>query len=297
MLIASFGSAGDDADRELAAVLADVERELASPSRTVELVVHDARLTVADLFLPSQPPRQRTAAPVTWCFHVGAVASLMSSPPRRSALFERMRLIAASNVKQAAFVRDGVTRAGRAFADAAREIDVEVRAPDASHGIMLLEVTRPRETLCALAGCPHDLVKQPDAGRTAPDAPVITYRSPRLKQLVLGSPNAVPMDPVARELMSRPEPVFLMRDPASPSVEMRNMGGEAALPVYPDVTTLQWAVADLQKSKCVPGAVEFRTLLRMAASQRCGIAVCVYRDRKSPVHVVMRAAQVSALTR
>ena len=206
----------------------------------------------------------------------------------------RMRGLA---MKQSAFAYDGVAPAGRAFADVAREIGVELRRPDSSQGtsIVLLEVTRPGETLCAFAGGPHDLLKQSGADRTSPGGPVITYRSPRLNRLVLGSPNEVPVDVVARELLSRLEPVFLMRDPTSPSVEMRNMGGEPALPVYSDITAMQWAAADLQKSRCVPGAVEFRTLLRLAASQRSAIAVGSYRDRKTPMYVVMRAAQVAAL--
>ena len=59
----------------------------------------------------------------------------------------RMRGLA---MKQSAFAYDGVAPAGRAFADVAREIGVELRRPDSSQGrsIVLLEVTRLGETLC-----------------------------------------------------------------------------------------------------------------------------------------------------
>jgi hypothetical protein len=319
LILAGFGSAGDDADRELDMVLAGVDRECAEPTRTLELVAVDGRMRIADTFAPSRPKTLRVESPITWCFHAGAITSLMATATRRNALFERMHRLARSEVMQSVSVIGGPSAAVVAFADVLRGLRVPLRVPDASQGgqSVQIEVKRPDgETLCIFAGHEYpdelaplryavgELCGMDDAAFSeqlasiSSSEPVISYRSPRLGQLMIdGSSNTTVSDVIVREVVTRELPVFAMRDASTSALGLRTMSGQTVIPVYADVTAMQWAAVDLGKpdGSVVPGALEPSTLIRMAAKSSHGIAVGLYRDRKTPMYAVLHATLVAAL--
>jgi hypothetical protein len=296
-ILASFGSAGDDADRELDMVLAGVERELATPS-TVNVVALNGRIHMSELFEPAHPKTMAMPSPIAWCFHAGAVASVMASPARRRKLHERIQHIARIPIMQSACVLDGPTPAVTAFMQLVREHDVDVRNPDSSQGglAVLIEVTRPGgEIVCVVAGqpVPRDGAPPPQDGMTEP---VITYRSPRLLQVMLdaqarGNATAV----IVTELLQRDVPPFVMRFKSG--LELRNFGGDRTLPIYADATAVQWAAIDLGKPResYEPAPVDLRGVLAQCAKTDVGIAVGLYRDRATPMYAVVPAAVVASL--
>lgn len=314
-IIASLGTASDAADRELADVVAGVERELAAPKRTIDLVAQTGRVEMRDLFAPSRPSTARIAAPVEWCFHAGAVASMMATAERRAVLFTCMRRIARTDVMQLAAVIGDATPAVLAFAEVAHGLGIQIRSPDTSQrGLAVaIEVKRPDDLeLCVIAGLPFaGLAARPDADRAlcaiddaafaarlaalAAVEPEIVYRSPRLREIAIAGDH----ESLFGALLRRTAPVFTMRNLPAKSPEIRRMGGEGVVPIYVDVTAVQWAAADLGKpdGSYELGPLAFTSALRAAASDQLGLGVGLYRDRKTPMYVVMPAALVAAMAR
>lgn len=316
-IVASLGSASDDADRELETVLANVERELAMTPTMVNVVAETGRVRMADLFAPAQPKLATTRSPITWCFHAGAVASLMASPGRRRMLFEQLHRIAQIPIMQTACVIDGATPAVVAFVKLAYGLGLDVRQPDTSQGGMavFIEVKRPGgEIVSVVAGhpLPPQIATAPDTegelarleskaliesvDRVTGTEPVIAYRSPRLLQVMLDAQaRGDATGRIMGEMLARELPVFSMR--MQSGLELRNFNGERAIPIYADATAVQWAAVDLGKPRdsYEPAPMDLRALLGHAAKSGLGIAIGLYRDRKMPMYAVVPASAVAGI--
>lgn len=101
------------------------------------------------------------------------------------------------------------------------------------------------------------------------------------------------------ELLSRPLPVFIMTAPSSTTLEVRKFGEQRALAIYSDATAVQWAALDTNKPKgsFEPTPVRFVTALVQAARGGVGLAVGLYRDRKTPMYAVVDAPVVAGLVK
>jgi hypothetical protein len=295
-IVASLGSASDDPDRELDMVLDGVERELVAPAM-VDVVAETGRIHMSRLFEPERPKTMSVRSPVTWCFHAGAAASLMASPDRRRKLVDRIQRIRAIATMQDASMVDPTTPAACALAEVLRGLDVDVKQPDTSQGglAVFIEVSRPGgDTVCVVAGQPV-----PRGGAPSQDGaiePIVTYRSPHLLQSMLdaqarGNATAV----ILTELLERRLPVFVMRMPDG--LELRSFNGEGALPIYADATAVQWAAVDLGKPRdsYEPAPVVVEGAIMQAAKGKLGLAIGLYRDRKTPMYAVVPATVIAAL--
>lgn len=320
VVIACFGLAGDDADRELAHVLTSVDKLLAE-NTTATLVNENRPLRVDELFAPAMPSTAETRSPISWVFHEGSVTSMMTSASRRESLFRFLHRAAAAGINQAVYVIDQPIPSVVSFVQLARGLDLELRQPDDSHGDLALQVEVKRPTgqvLTVLAGTPLPLdgidlpYKPGELTELGPDELAtrvraldvedrpISFRSPRLRERMIelrdsGDPGSVAT--LVELLLTRDVPVFMFRDPKRDAIELRGFGDETTVPVYADVMALEWAAVDLGKPKgsWIPGAVEPASLIAHAAASHHGIAVCTYIDRKTPMYAVVPAALVAAL--
>lgn len=126
-------------------------------------------------------------------------------------------------------------------------------------------------------------------------------RAPRLGRLLLdvattGSEAA--WAALNEELLSRDFPLILMADPKTKGIAPRAWPGLGkALPAYPDLVSLEWTAADLKmaSSSFAVAAMPPRTLLEWAAKIGVAIAINVYRDRSSPLYVMLPVDRVEAL--
>lgn len=126
-------------------------------------------------------------------------------------------------------------------------------------------------------------------------------RAPRLCRLLLDvstTDGEAAWQALNEELLSRDFPLVLMADPATKGVAPRAWKGAGkAIPAYPDLISLNWTAADL---KMAAGSFALalmppRTLLDWAAKLDVGIAMNVYRDRSSPLYVMLPPERVQAL--
>jgi hypothetical protein len=127
----------------------------------------------------------------------------------------------------------------------------------------------------------------------SPDGkPQIILRAPRLRKLLLdheGDFGRGGMSVILSELLSRNVSLLFM-SPRRGQMEVRifpTVG--SALPMYADLRCLQWAASDLGRE---PGSFEIaaihaRELVAMAGEGEMSIAICTYRDRKTPAYAIL----------
>jgi hypothetical protein len=311
VIVASFGAAGDDAERELGLLLAGVERELAI-AKLVELVTPTGPLAITDLFAPAEPPTVHVSV-VGWMFHAAAAGQIAGTPALRVTLLERVHRLAAARTFQFASVLEPSSPASVAFVQLLHGLDVDVRTPDNTAGELTTEFEVSRSdgrTLACVAGpvapvAPRfargELVGRPFAEVAAIAASLdvkesfATFRSPRLYGL-LGRPDAEAA--IIAEVVGRPLLAFLIADPSAPErLRIRRFGEVAAVPVYPDMTSIQWAATDMAMAAddWQPRGIEVRRLLPALASRDLALAIGMYRDRQTPIYVIAPPEDVKRL--
>jgi len=320
VIIANFGVAGDDADKELDEILAAVDSALAADA-TAQLVTESGPILLSSLFAPNVLKTLSVRSPITWVFHDGSVLSTMASERRRGLVISFMQRLARASIPQAVYFVEPPEPSVALFAQHMIGLGVGLRQPDANEGDLTIqiEVKRPDGIFTVLAGTPIPLdglpeLYKPGALAALPpqvvtrrvekleitDRPV-AFRSPRLRQLMLdletSSDQEEQMSSLLEELIARDLPLFLLRSPTSEELETRTFGGERALPVYADVICLHWAAADgnLAKDAYVPGPADPAPLIKHAASGNLGLAIGAYKDRQTPFYTVLPAALLSKL--
>jgi hypothetical protein len=181
-------------------------------------------------------------------------------------------------------------------ADVRRPLELDQRR------VLLVEIVRPDGVICGLAGHAYATALDADRGPRdlaalaarfpgAGDEPEGLWRAPRLRAAILelqrrnGAADA--MDVVVRELLQREAPLYVMR---APNGEIRTPTFDAsgrAVPVYADLACMHSATEDLQLADIEAVAVPARVLFGMAIERGLGMAVCTYRDRKTPVYAIL----------
>jgi hypothetical protein len=290
VIVASFGSAGDDADRELDEVLAGVEREIARGPRNVSVVNVKGPLRVDSMFAPGRPEVGVLQTPISWTFHAGAVASLMASPVRCQRLVAAMTQYAAKQYWQRVITIDDATPAVIALAAKLAELSIGLVQPDTLQGglTMEIDVVRPDgEVLCAITGRPFPPGSLPSVQPGSRTETPFSYRSPRLlREIDSGvDPNAI-----VNELAARDQPVFVMSDPSKPgSLEIRKFGDHRAIAVYANATAIQWAAMDVAKPResYEPEPANLAKLIAIADKDGLGIAIGLYRNRQTPLYMIV----------
>lgn len=321
VILANFGVASDDADAELENILRDVDNALTERANAT-LINLNRRVRLDELFAPAALDTLQAPSPISWLLHEGTVGSMMASEGRRTALLAFMHRAAAAGVPQAAYFIDRSSPAVIAFAQVMQGLDILLRQPEEVEGDLsvALEVKRPdgRFTLLTgneipLEGLPERF--KPGELRSLPadafaarvrelqiDEHAVALRSPRLRQLMIdldtkSDPQAMQL--LITQLLTRGLPVFLMRGKDREGIAVRTFGQENALPAYADLFALDWAADDMGKGRgsYLPGAVDFGSLLVNAAKSNVGVAVCTYRDRKTPMYAIIPAALVGELAK
>lgn len=129
------------------------------------------------------------------------------------------------------------------------------------------------------------------------DLPLMAPRLRRLLLEVASTGSDAAWAALDEELADRRFPLLLSADPATRSVRPRDWPGHGpGLAAYPDRLSFEWAAQDL---KTPPGSVAIlamtpRELFAWAAKLEMGVAINVYRDRASPLYVVLSAEKVKA---
>lgn len=126
------------------------------------------------------------------------------------------------------------------------------------------------------------------------------FRSPRLCRLLLevhSTASDGAMQSVFAELLQREAPLLLMANPHGGGIAMRSFGEVEALPAYPDVLCLEWAAEDL---RLPPDSLQIagippRDVFSMAAQGGVGVALNAFRDRATPVYVILPPDAVRSL--
>jgi hypothetical protein len=311
-IIANFGVAGDDGDRELDDVLAAVDKAVAARAEATVVDV-SGPLLLSSLFAPNMPKTTTVRSPITWVMHDGNVVAIMASERRRAALITFMQRMALEGVPQAVYFIEPPDPAVAVFAQHMIGLGVVMRQPDANDGELLvqLEIKHPDGVYTVLAGAaipveglprsiaPRSLVPLPPQvlkmrveKLEITDKP-FAFRSPRLREEILAPPQD--LTAFVHELLARDLPLFVLRKPDSEAIDVRNFGETRALPVYADVICMHWAAADLglARDAYVPGPADLRRLLEHAGKDGIGLAIGTYRDRESPEYCVLPAELVA----
>jgi hypothetical protein len=126
-------------------------------------------------------------------------------------------------------------------------------------------------------------------------------RAPRLNRLLLevatvGSSAA--WEALNAELLRRDHPLVLMADPRTKGVAPRAWPGVGkAIPAYPDLVSLDWTARDLKMPSSSFGLALMppRALFEWAAKIGVAVAINVYRDRSSPLYVMLPVDRLEAL--
>ena len=300
VVVATLGSASDNADAELIGLLETVDRELAEPPADIELATLAKPLEEQPVDAAPTWPTTRAPAPLIWGFHAGAIASIMTSATRRLALFQRMRRTVSRGQLVAMMEQPGP--ALDEFAAVVRGLGIAMKTLGPQL-VVHVEAERADGTKLSAFGGRDYVARQPLGGLRAIDEhafattlreitvtePVIIFRSPRLRAIIAAKPSA---EELARELAARREPMFAMLE-ADGKFAPRLMDGERVLPIYGDKIAADWGARD--QGSATIGTMPFHAAAQLAAEHALGLGVGVYRDRKTPIYAILPASFVAKL--
>jgi len=164
---------------------------------------------------------------------------------------------------------------------------VEVRRPDAVVGSV------------QKAPLPRSGTSSEKGGKVG--APSFVFRAPLLRRLTLAAiESPTECARLFEELLSRKIALLVMTDPQRRLRERSLPGFGKAVPVYPDLMSLLQAVDDLGLDRNSFPWARFlpRDLFTWVDQQRFGgLALNVYKDRRSPKYFLLNKEELSALAR
>jgi hypothetical protein len=297
VVIANFGVAGDDIDRELPNLMASVEVAAHEKVPAANMIDTDGPMRLSELFSDTMPKVREATSPVAWVLHHNALATIATKPQRIERFIECMRRVHDLGREQTLFFVEPPGPLHVAFAVRIASLGVSLRRPDDSHGppIVHIEIKRPTgEVVCMPAGLPYPLEEA-----TGEPPSLIPIRAPRMRELIIaladgGGDSA--MTALVNEVMSRELPLLLML-PNNSSLPLRNFGAMTGLPVFGDATTLEWIAKDiaLSQESYTVAAITGQELFAMAAREKIGLAFATYRERTMPLHATLSADAVFEL--
>ena len=297
VVLANFGIAGDDIDRELPNLMASVEVAVHEKVSPASLVDTDGPMRLSQLFGADMPKVREAVSPVAWVLHHNALATIATRPERMDRFIECLRRVAQLGREQTMFFIDAPTPLHVAFAMRIADIGVSLRKPDETRGppLVQIEIKRPTgEVISMPAGLPYPLE---EANTGAPS--LVAMRSPRMRELVLAIADGggeTAMTALVTEVMSRELPMLLLLH-ADGSIGLRTFGATTGMPVFGDATTLEWIANDthLTREQYSIAAITGQELFAMAAREKLGLAFATYRERREPIHVTLSADAVFEL--
>lgn len=298
--IANLGLGSDEAIQELRALMLAVEGALERVGHAPVLVASRAE-RLSDLFAPADPAVAQSPGAVLWIVDRGSLAGWIEHPALREELFRRWAGIGGGQeapLRQWVYFLDGTWSGVRQLAPLLAGIGIEAWTAD-EEGAVLVEVRRPEGTiLSAPMGAPCSLTP---AEGDAEEEPQALPRAPRLCRLLLDMADARSGEAwraLCEELLRRDAPLLVMAS-ADGAVKPRAWPGVGmAMPVYPDLRSIEQAAEDLG---IAPGSVGFaamppRDLFAWAAGLDAALALNVYRDPSTPLYVFMTAEEARALS-
>jgi hypothetical protein len=297
VVLANFGIAGDDIDRELPNIMASVEVAVHEKVAPAILVDTDGPMRLSDLFGAAMPKVREALSPVAWVLHHNALATIATQPARIERFIECLRRISELGREQTMYFIDAPTPLHVAFAMRISELGVSLRQADETRGppLVHIEIKRPTGEVIAMpAGLPYPL-----EGAHTGEPSLIPMRAPRMRELVLaiadGGGDAA-MTTLVNEVMVRELPLLLMV-PGDGSLGVRKFGELSGIPVFGDATTLEWIANDSETSREDYSivAISGEELFAMAAREKVGLAFATYRDRTHPIHATLSADAVFEL--
>lgn len=199
--------------------------------------------------------------------------TLSVRPPPGAADF--IRLLASTGVSLGAVPEDGI-------------FFVEVRRPDVVVGALLM------------APLPELGIAQAAAG---PQTVATVARAPRLRRLTLAAleqPGADTRRQLYQELLSRDIALLIIVDRQGRAAPMTWPRFGLALPVFPDITSLLQAADDLHMDRQTLAWAHLQPRDLFAWVDRdlsCSVALNVYKDRNSPLYVLLSQPHVTELAR
>jgi hypothetical protein len=297
VVVANFGIAGDDIDRELPNLMASVEVAVHEKTSPATLIDTDGPLRLSDLFGAEMPKVREVMSPVAWVLHHNALATIATKPERVQRFIECLQRISDLGREQTMYFIDAPTPLHVAFAMRIARLGVSLRQPDETRGppLVQIEIKRPTgEVISMPAGLPYPLEKA-HTGEPA----LVPMRSPRMRELVLDIADGggeTAMTALVTEVMTRELPLLLLVN-ADGSFGLRMFGEVTGIPVFGDATTLEWIATDskLGREDYSIVAVAGQEVFAMAARERLGLAFATYRDRAQPIHVTLSSDAVFEL--
>ncbi len=304
VVVANFGVAGDDIDRELPHLMAAVEaavHEKVAPSNLIDI---DGPLDLSDLFSAEMPKIRVAMSPVAWVLHHNALATIAAKPERLERFVECIRRVSALGREQTMYFLDAPTHVHLAFAKRIMHLEVSLRQPDETRGppLVHIEVKRPNgEVLCVPAGLRYPLERAltAEGGQKPAEPSVLPMRAPRMRDLIMaiadGGGDAA-MSALVQEVMTRELPMLLvvLTDGSFWQGQFGEMSGVRA---FSDATSLGWLVSDAKIADDYSiVAIRGPDLFAMAARNELGLAFGAYRERSLPLHATLSADAVFELS-
>ena len=271
--VAQLGTASDDAEAELARVVAELDALTLG-----RVVVANVGGDLQQLFQPNNPTVLPVQNLILW---VVDAERLGAQPALAGAFMDQLRT---RDTPQTVFVREAESVLARAVIPAIQANGVNVRVLEAPDYPVLIEVARPELTLCSLAGV--GLPQLPLGGLPGGAQPSVS-RAPRLRRLILAGAR----EPLEAELRTRELPLLAFAHPTG-AMQLRNLpNGRSALPVYADRASVVTAAKEMGMGErysvveMVPSA-----LFDLAIEKRLAIALCAFDDQLRPVFVAIETA-------
>lgn len=297
VVVANFGVAGDDIDRELPNMMASVEVAVHEKVTPANLIDTDGPMRLSELFSPTMPRVREATSPVAWVLHHNTLATIATKPERLDRFIDCMRRVAELGREQTLYFVDAPTPLHVAFAMRIASLGISLRQPDETRGppLVHIEIKRPSgEVVCVPAGVPYPL-EEAITGEPA----LIPMRAPRMREMIIaladGGGDAA-MTALVQEVMTRELPLLLMVL-ADGSLGLRVFGDITGMPVFGDATTLEWIASDtkISRSDYSVVAITGPELFAMAAREKIGLAFATYRERSLPLHATISADAVFEL--
>lgn len=297
--IANLGLGSDEAIQELRALMLAVEGALERMGRAPVLLASRAE-RLSDLFAPAEPAVAQSPGAVLWIVDRGSLAGWIEHPALREELLRRWAGLGGGQeapLRQWVYFLDGTWSGARLLAPLLAEIGVEARTAD-EEGAVLVEVRRPEGTILSAAmGAPCSPAPAKADAEEEPQAPA---RAPRLGRFLLEAAQARSNEAwraLCEELLRRDAPLVVMASEDGAVTPRAWPGVGLAMPVYPDLRSVEQAAEDLGMA---PGSVGLaamppRDLFAWAAGLDTALALNVYRDPSTPLHVFVTAEEARAL--
>lgn len=299
--IANLGLGSDEAIVELRAMIQAVEAALDRVGRAPVLLAAGAE-RLSDLLAPADPAVASTPGAVLWIVDRGSLAAWIEHPALREELLRWWARLGGgqeAGLRQWVYFLDGTWSGVRLLAPLLAGIGIEARTAG-EDGAVLVEVRRPEGTIVsAPMGAPCSLTTTEGEAEEEPLAPA---RAPRLCRLLLdaaqGARSGEAWRALCEELLRRDAPLVVMASPDGAVAPRAWPGMDPAVPVYPDLRSVEQAAEDLGMA---PGSFGFaamppRDLFAWAAGLDSAVALNVYRDPSTPLYVFVTAEEVQALS-